>query len=444
MSPGGSSGGDGSFTQPWSLATALAGANGGVNPGDTVWVRGGTYRGEFISSLNGTAASLIVVRKYPGERATIDGNLAVLGSYVAVWGLEIMNSAPTSNYRLGVNFKSTGSRLINLVIHDAGASGIGFWWDGAGGEAYGNIIYNNGTDWNKDHGIYANNVSGTKLIADNVIFNNWAYGVHCYTSTDGQLTNLSLDGNVAFGNSTISNPTNTSANLLVGGVAARGIRITNTYFYEVPSTGNWAARIGVYSTSNQDVTVTGNTFVNYVEMGTWSTATVSNDTFYSQDAVLSTLPSMAGYTWSTNTHYRDPSAAAWSDNGSTYSFAGWKSASGLGASDQAPATRPSGVRVVVRPNKYEPGRANIIVYNWAGLPTASVDLAAVLQVGDSFEVRNVQNFYGAPAVTGRYSGGSITVPTAGITPVAPLGRAFTPAPVTGPEFNAFVVLRAGS
>jgi hypothetical protein len=42
------------------------------------------------------------------------------------------------------------------------------------------------------------------------------------------------------------------------------------------------------------------------------------------------------------------------------------------------------VKVFVRPNAYEPGRANIVVFNWDRPPTASVDVsAAKLKQGDS-------------------------------------------------------------
>src|SRR4029077_3105680 len=71
--PGGTSGGSGSATRPWDLPTALAGGAGLLHPGDTVWLRGGSYRGTFTSALTGTPAAPIVVRAYPGERAVLDG-----------------------------------------------------------------------------------------------------------------------------------------------------------------------------------------------------------------------------------------------------------------------------------------------------------------------------------------------------------------------------------
>lgn len=85
--PGGSSGGDGSLSRPWNLSTALAGAGGTVQPGDTIWLRGGTYRGNYISTVRGSAAAPVVVRQFPGERAIIDGvGTATTTSVLAVRG----------------------------------------------------------------------------------------------------------------------------------------------------------------------------------------------------------------------------------------------------------------------------------------------------------------------------------------------------------------------
>ncbi len=76
VSPTASASGTGSIGNPWKLQTALNHPSA-VKPGDTIWLRGGTYTGApFTSNLNGTSASPIIVRQYPGERATIDGNYA--------------------------------------------------------------------------------------------------------------------------------------------------------------------------------------------------------------------------------------------------------------------------------------------------------------------------------------------------------------------------------
>src|ERR1051325_4758611 len=72
VSPSGSSAGDGTLARPWDLATALGGGGGRIAPGDTIWLRGGTYRGAVESSVHGAAGAPVVVRQYRGERAGID------------------------------------------------------------------------------------------------------------------------------------------------------------------------------------------------------------------------------------------------------------------------------------------------------------------------------------------------------------------------------------
>jgi hypothetical protein len=62
-------------------------------------------------------------------------------------------------------------------------------------------------------------------------------------------------------------------------------------------------------------------------------------------------------------------------------------------------------------------------------------------VGDAYVVRHAQDFYGAPTASGIYDGGPIQLPAISITPPTPLGTTTAPAPVTGPTFNVFVLMR---
>ncbi len=76
-SPGGSPSGAGTAASPWDLDTALrsSGNPGGtIDPGDTLFLRGGVYTGVFVSNLAGSAGSPITVRSFPGEQAILDGN----------------------------------------------------------------------------------------------------------------------------------------------------------------------------------------------------------------------------------------------------------------------------------------------------------------------------------------------------------------------------------
>lgn len=383
VAPNGSSSGNGSMSSPWDLASVLSGRKT-IAPGDTVWVRGGTYRGRFVNYLNGTSSKQIVIRRYPGERATIDGDITVMGSYVTFWGLEVMSSNPLAVEALGLNIKSPGSKFINLVVHDANMSGMGVWVEAPNAEVYGCLVYNNGTHPNLDHGIYTQNQTGTKLIRDNVIFNNWTYGLHVYTSTPGYLNNFTIDGNIAFNNGS-TGAWGTAPDMLVTGssVLATGIRVTNNMTYR-RNDGDRTARLG----PGQDLTLTGNYFVGPVDLTSWSSLTQSGNTMLSS---------------------------------------------------ASPPT--SGTKVVVRPNLYEAGRANIAIYNWSGLATVPVDVSNVLKAGDTYELRNVQNFYGAPTLSGTYNGGSLQVPMTAVTPPPTIGRTANTAKPTGPTFNAFVLLK---
>src|SRR5262245_17440547 len=63
--------GTGSISNPWPLDLALA-KTASIRPGDTLYLRAGTYLGPgFVSTLSGTASSYVTVRSYPGERVII-------------------------------------------------------------------------------------------------------------------------------------------------------------------------------------------------------------------------------------------------------------------------------------------------------------------------------------------------------------------------------------
>jgi hypothetical protein len=84
------------------------------------------------------------------------------------------------------------------------------------------------------------------------------------------------------------------------------------------------------------------------------------------------------------------------------------------------------------------GRANIAVYNWDRSGFIDVDLGSIVPRGAVYEVRNAQNYFGAPVVAAVYNGGLVRVPLSGLSVVSPNGipAAFP----TGPDFNVFVVV----
>ena len=138
--PNGSSSGSGAIGSPWDLQTALN-QPATVNPGDTIWLRGGTYRPSgpngFDSQLNGTASSPITVRNYNGEQPLIDDTgiafgLALHGSYTYFSGIQVTGS-PSGSSGYGVAVYGAGIKCINMVVNGAGLGFTSFAGNGSNG-----------------------------------------------------------------------------------------------------------------------------------------------------------------------------------------------------------------------------------------------------------------------------------------------------------------------
>ena len=420
VAPNASTSGTGTIGNPWTLQTALNQPSA-VHPGDTIWLRGGTYTGHYTSHLVGTSSNPIKVRQYPGERARIDGNMAstagtliVNGSYTWFWGFEVFNSDPTRytsdssdppRRGLGVQLSGTGTRLINMVIHDT-TEGVLTGSGTPATEISGSLIYYNGydsPDRGHGHGIYIQNDAGNpaKKVYDNIVHSQYGYGLHGYTE-GGDLDNIEYKGNTVFDNGSISSHGYTT-NILLGGMQkADNGKVTYNMTW---SQGHAGANNLGYSAGCSNTTVTNNYFSNQtaLKLVSCGIAAMNSNTFYG-------------------------------------SLVGWSS--GSFPSNTFLSSQPTGVKVFVRPNAYESGRANITVYNWANQSTVSVDVSGILSSGDGYEVRNAQDFYGAPVLTGTYNGSPLVLPMTGLSVAAPVGDAAPPR--SGPQFNAFILLPASS
>jgi hypothetical protein len=188
-------------------------------------------------------------------------------------------------------------------------------------------------------------------------------------------------------------------------------------------------------------TVTGNTFV------ATDTDVPNSGSFLNLVITASGAPSSA-FTWNNNAYY--DGAPPSSDNGyHSYYYNGiggwltfdqWRSNTGWDAASQNTVGLPTGQQVFVRPNEYEPGRANITVFNWSHASTVSVDVSSVLPVGSLYEVRNTQNWNAGPILQGTYNGGSLVLPMTGLTVARPVGYTWTPQS-TAPAYNTFVLIK---
>ena len=423
VSPSGAAGNDGSAQRPLDLTTALS-QNSPARPGDIIWLHAGTYRGAFKSYLTGTSAAPIIVRQYPGERATIDSGttafdaLSVLGAHTWFWGFEITSSdtkrisAESGSWPgdlrrgYGAFTRAPGIKFINLIVHD-NAGGLGLWSESVGSEAYGNIVYYNGweaPDRAHGHGIYTQNASGLRLIAENILFHQFSHGIHAYGSGSASLDNITLEGNISFMNGSISRGGiyESGRDLLLGGyrVAANPVLSANATYGGMTNVG--------YSAGCANGRITNNYLSGPL-------------------ALINCNPVMTGnVVWDANW----PKYGSWPTQYPQNTFH---------------TTRPTGTFVRVRPNKYETGRAHIAVYNWNGASVLPVDISAArLPAGAAYEIRDAQNYFGTPIAKGTYDGrpvnlvmsGLRTAPAVGNVPVAPAH--------TAPTFAAFVVVPAAT
>lgn len=147
---GSDSRGSGTIDKPWAtLAFAVSNLK---KPGDSLFVRGGTYMetNEIYvpKSASGTAMQPITIMAYPGESPIIDGTqlppsikiagtnkqkpnnflLGIDGDYVHVYGLELKNvmlgGNPTGGYGgYGLRMSGTGDTASEMKIHHIWAGG---------------------------------------------------------------------------------------------------------------------------------------------------------------------------------------------------------------------------------------------------------------------------------------------------------------------------------
>ena len=477
---------DGTIDHPWSYEHAFAGAAGKIHPGDTVWFRAGSYplpetRRITVSGTGET--SRVVFRPYPGERAVFAATdarhtdwITVDGDWVTLWGLEFTSTSPDRAHDRGATIYNNGNcnRYLSIIVHDGG---IGFYAEPAryGTELIGSIFYNNGSGTavrTDGHAMYIKSNATPEnscrpgqariVVRDNVAFNGFGFGIHAYTDRAEGLHGVLLEGNVVFNNGSVADArySATSWNLLLGGdadvliVDADTVRRNMSYYSPPTKLQNPGAGItvgykpGPWTSRQHHAVVTDNYSVGgsyALRIRNWDTVVVRGNVAAGPDVAYLEAASLAHYLWSANTYYADPSSPAWYFNAppapdaSRITWQQWKLATGLGGTDVVTA-EPVAPQVFVRSlAPYVAGRGHIIIYNWSMAASVPVDLSSVLTAGDSFAVWNVQDLFAAtPVLSGTYTGGTVTLPMAGVTPPPPLGGTRMP-PRTAPEFDVFVV-----
>jgi hypothetical protein len=361
---------------PWDLESTLAGQQE-VAPGDTVRILGGTYKYQdrklgsagYVVKLAGQEGKPIHVRAEPGRRVTVDGGLSVQApsTHLWIWDLEILVS---ENLSMSRRVEESGShpqsynrpwgglgihagdqcKYINLVIHD-NAQGISFWSGATNSEVHGCILYDNG--WDAPDRGHGHAIYTQNQEGTKIISDCIMTGGYGYTMHAYGSSRAYVDNYLIEGNLCYDG----GAFLIGGGRPSRNIRALENCLYGI------GMRIGYSAPYNEDCEVRDNLIVHgSLEIKDYRKVVQEGNVV-------------------------------------------------IGPGDSRPPGTPP--QIVLRPNRYDPSRANLAVFNWGKSPTVAVLPKPFLQRGDQYRLMNPREFFGKPVLAGRYEGRPFPVPVQG-------------------------------
>ena len=443
--------GAGTRSDPWSLASALAESS--LSGGDCLSLLGGTYEGQFFSTLAGTTGKPIIVRPESGAEVRILGSLTIDGQETWFMDLEVANESTTASGP-GVLVRGNDIRLSGLVVHNHATAGILLEAQAERAQVHGSIVYNNG--WSGEFsGIAAfNDETGPKELRHNVVFNQFGEGISSYSGEGNgkPAKQLSFVENIAFNNGMVG----VARDFLLGGTPPTGELVFHgNATYRSPGQRFLTSSIGFrFGADNEAASIRDNLIYGRLEVAYWQAVTFEANTLIGTlDLILNQDQLLTEYTWDDNEYLSvDPQTAfkvyryAQDGHGTTeieqqtHSIDSWRGETGFDASSTIRTPQGSWVRSY--PSQFHSGRGFVVIYNLDGAPSANLDISDILNLGDSFELIEVQDL-SAPVLSGVYDGSPVTVPLAAVEgPVAITGESGGPPPTppsTGLGFHVFLV-----
>lgn len=379
----------GSNSNPGTLAAPFRTITYGLtflsNPGDTLYVRGGTYNERaVIWNKHGNSSSPIYVGGYNGELPVIDGTgigphstVSInASSYVTFDGFKVQNAPQTAilmwnAHNITVKY-CTVTNAINAGIHAGGdtvnaAHDIVIRNNTVTNTVRENIPGLNPSSWAQAVScVYANNVT----FKDNYVYENYGEGIDCIVSDNCKITNNKLwnnkGSNIYLDNAQYSLVDSNyiyntgNSEYFRDGLPSPGITVANeTYAVQNPATNltitnNIVHRTGVgfvyynsqYGGGMHYTVVANNTFYQtantttgmiYIEDGATTnvhdTTTIENNIFYQSSGVRYARAPTVGITWRTNNWYNGTSGTQISGVGDVTSNPLLVNAGGWSATD---------------------------------------------------------------------------------------------------------------
>ena len=282
VSTAGTNSNPGTISQPFLTLQKAANV---LVAGDTVYVRGGTYKELLTISTLGTSSENVVFRNYPNENPIIDGeylrpngNVAstdlisgntsddyplvmLRGSYITFDGFEITRSAGVgvtiTNY--SNNALCNNNKLVNCKIYDCRDKGV--WiYNTVNANIRNNDVYRTANfasydrsgnpDWPSCLGSYG--CTGL-IVYGNIVHENWGEGIGIWNDTNSLVENNTIYDSMS-GNLYLDNSVNTTIN---------GNLIYNTKDPRFSTSGNGSDGINIADeasivTRGSDITMINN------------------------------------------------------------------------------------------------------------------------------------------------------------------------------------------
>jgi hypothetical protein len=277
----------GTLNSPWKTIQKAANV---ARAGDTVYVRGGTYREKVNVNRSGSAGNFITFSSYPGETAVIDvngiamehyldGGFVIFGkSYVQVTGFRVINSNSTNDggfgivcveshhciiknnstyntYHSGIISRSSSNVIIDgneVELANNGGDQEMITISGGSFVTVSNNHVHHGGLADGGEGIDVKNGAHDVLIKGNHVYNNQRLGIYI-DAYNGNSYNITVDGNRVYNNAR----SGIAISAELSGYNVNNVNIINNLVYSNGTSGIVLGDWGTGSLSN--ITIANNT-----------------------------------------------------------------------------------------------------------------------------------------------------------------------------------------
>ena len=435
----GSETGNGSLQNPWDLQTALSQKPNIVNGNDTIWLHDGVYNGRFSSTLNSTIANqYITVSAYKDDKVVLNGNVeskeeqtlkvrstrVIFQNFEITWlgdySRQISKDGSLKQFVVGINHLSgTNCKFINLMIYNNPGLGVGTWKHTGGTVIANCMVFNNGAIRGNGkavgEGFYVQNNSDTetRLIKDNIIFNNYYKGIEVWSASKHATTewvkNITLDNNVIF-NSGLPSKDRIVDNIIVASDDREGINIPknitvknnilyhNTNFKKNEVNGDAASlTLGFHKNAPIENVVVDNNIIigrnNAFRILYANSLTLTNNKVYSGYVhIFNFKPDL--WNFNNNLYYTKNSKPFRTTTNGSYDFNTWKSKFNLDTNSQWKNIKEFDLDNVldITENAYKSNSFRVVLFNKNEADVTVGFSEYKIAEGTSYTIRDVENY----------------------------------------------------